>query len=238
MGHNCLEGPLLDRLRLRIPAGTWRLSRLSPMTNPAGQYWAWTPSLASQSWRTVFRYRSEDGVADGGCGYNPSAVVDPGICETSPLDAYACTESQKPECFEFGPFTLDHEQVMEFWVGDNVLTDNGGGVSLVLRSAGTTSVPETVNSPMMMGAPTPHPAREGTSVEFRATRTGEARLTIYDIRGRRVRSLALGTKPAGSHEAWWDGRDQAGGRVDSGIYFCSITLGAQNLGTRRITLLR
>lgn len=232
------DGPLLDRLRLRVPSGTWRLSRLSPASDPPGQYWAWTPSMASQSWRTVFRYRSEDEVADGGCGYDPSAVVDPGSCETSAQDAYACTESQKPECFEFGPFTLDHEQVMEFWVGDNVLTDNGGGVSLLLRSASAASAPETVSGLAALGEPAPNPARNEIAMEFLTTRTGDARLMVYDLRGRLVRRLDLGTVSAGPHRAAWDGRDEKGQRVDSGIYFCSVALGRQHLGTRRVVMMR
>ena len=55
-------------------------------------------------------------------------------------------------------------------------------------------------------------------------------LTIYDINGQLVRRLALGHQPAGmyrsrSRAAYWDGRNQLGESVASGLYFYTLTAG-------------
>ncbi len=45
-------------------------------------------------------------------------------------------------------------------------------------------------------------------------------VTIYDINGRPVRRLGPGTGESGGHALVWDGRNDVGSRVASGIYFC------------------
>ncbi|MGH7743109.1 MAG: hypothetical protein ACRENS_13930, partial [Candidatus Eiseniibacteriota bacterium] len=52
----------------------------------------------------------------------------------------------------------------------------------------------------------PNPARHGCEIAFSLARAGDARLEIFDVAGRRVRSLESGTLAAGSHQARWDGR--------------------------------
>ena len=49
------------------------------------------------------------------------------------------------------------------------------------------------------------------------------RLGIYDVAGRRVRSLVDGEVPAGTMRVQWDGKDQAGSTARSGMYFARLT---------------
>jgi hypothetical protein len=63
-------------------------------------------------------------------------------------------------------------------------------------------------------------AQVGLAVELQE-RT-PVRLAVYDIMGRRVRTLANGELPAGRTEFQWDGRDQSGAIVGSGVYFASL----------------
>lgn len=71
--------------------------------------------------------------------------------------------------------------------------------------------------------------------------TGETsspvRLAIYDIAGRLVRTLVDGRVAPGSHNATWDGCDNAGRRVRPGMYFCRSHIGS-NVAATRIVLLR
>ena len=54
--------------------------------------------------------------------------------------------------------------------------------------------------------------------------TGPAVLDIYDITGRRVKSLPQGTVPAGAVRTFtWDGSDRFGKKVSAGVYFCRLT---------------
>jgi flagellar hook assembly protein FlgD len=52
-----------------------------------------------------------------------------------------------------------------------------------------------------------------------------AELSLYDVNGRRLRSVASGVFEPGSWTARWDGRDDSGHAVASGIYFLRIESG-------------
>jgi flagellar hook assembly protein FlgD len=54
----------------------------------------------------------------------------------------------------------------------------------------------------------------------------QVRLSIYDARGALVSTLESGMLPAGSHQAFWNGRDQANRPVAAGIYFVRFQAGA------------
>jgi flagellar hook assembly protein FlgD len=49
---------------------------------------------------------------------------------------------------------------------------------------------------------------------------------IYDILGREIKTLVSGFKSAGRHKVIWDGRDEQGGYISSGVYFCRMTAGS------------
>jgi alkaline phosphatase len=55
---------------------------------------------------------------------------------------------------------------------------------------------------------------------------------VHDAAGRRVRVLADVAMRAGPHRLLWDGRDEAGARVASGVYFVSVTGGGASGATR------
>ncbi|OGF97928.1 MAG: hypothetical protein A2Z06_02915 [Candidatus Glassbacteria bacterium RBG_16_58_8] len=64
----------------------------------------------------------------------------------------------------------------------------------------------------------PNPFNPSTTIAFQTAEEAHADLAVYDLRGRRVRSLIDGSLPAGDHAMVWDGRDEQGSRVGSGIY--------------------
>jgi hypothetical protein len=67
------------------------------------------------------------------------------------------------------------------------------------------------------------PARGWVGMRIELPGRMRAHLAVYDILGRRMRTLLDGDIPAGTTELSWDGRDQTGARVGSGIYFASLT---------------
>jgi endonuclease/exonuclease/phosphatase family metal-dependent hydrolase len=71
----------------------------------------------------------------------------------------------------------------------------------------------------------PNPFTDRTALRLALPRAAAVELTIYDVTGRAVRTLAAGALPAGEHEVLWDGRDGLGRDAASGIYFCSATVG-------------
>ena len=76
----------------------------------------------------------------------------------------------------------------------------------------------------------PNPSNPETWMPYHLAKAANVTLTIYDVRGRVVRELTLGHQSAGVYEsrgraAYWDGRNTAGEKVASGLYFYSLTAG-------------
>ncbi len=83
----------------------------------------------------------------------------------------------------------------------------------------TTSAPETpVALTGLIGA-RPNPFNPATEVSFNLARTAHAHLAIHDARGRLVQVLVDGVLEAGRQAAVWNGTDQEGRRLGSGVYF-------------------
>ena len=62
-------------------------------------------------------------------------------------------------------------------------------------------------------------------------------LKIYDVTGKRIKTLLNKTHSAGSFTVFWDGRNEQGNRVACGIYFCRLLMGTEKI-TRKIVLLK
>jgi flagellar hook assembly protein FlgD len=61
-------------------------------------------------------------------------------------------------------------------------------------------------------------------------------LSVFDVAGRRVRTLVDGWMRAGPHSSRWDGRDDGGRAVASGVYFARLEAG--RILSRRMVLLK
>jgi hypothetical protein len=64
----------------------------------------------------------------------------------------------------------------------------------------------------------PNPFNPRTTIRYTLDREDLARLVIYDVAGRRVRTLVDAVQPAGERAVVWDGRDESGQQLSSGIY--------------------
>ena len=71
-------------------------------------------------------------------------------------------------------------------------------------------------------APAPNPARGGAAIGFTLASAGPARLTIYQVNGRLVRTLASGVHEAGVYRVDWDGTDDAGRLAAAGVYYFDL----------------
>jgi len=69
----------------------------------------------------------------------------------------------------------------------------------------------------------PNPFNPRVDVQFSLERAGAARVQVFDAKGRVVRLLANEDLPAGNYQRSWNGTDQSGRAVASGIYFFRIT---------------
>lgn len=90
----------------------------------------------------------------------------------------------------------------------------------------------------------PNPFHMGdgpATVRYEVDRTGDVELALYNVLGQRVRTLVNGPHSRGTFTTTWDGRDDGGSRVASGVYFCRMTTGGSAGGsevTRKLLLLK
>ncbi len=83
----------------------------------------------------------------------------------------------------------------------------------------------------------PNPFTERTALHLALPDAAQVSVEIYDISGRRVRTLESGVLPAGEHRVVWDGRDDRGREAASGIYFCRARVGDWT-DARKVVLMR
>jgi FlgD Ig-like domain len=81
----------------------------------------------------------------------------------------------------------------------------------------------------------PNPFNPSTEIRWDLAAAGRAKLEIYDLRGRRVRSVDLGFRDVGTGGWAWDGRDDHGGGVGSGSYIARLSSGPRAV-SRKIVL--
>jgi len=83
----------------------------------------------------------------------------------------------------------------------------------------------------------PNPFNPRTKIEFALPVGQHIELRIYDVEGRRVKTVARGYHPAGPHAVIWDGTDERGARTSSGVYFYRLTTPEKSL-VRKMLLLK
>jgi len=83
----------------------------------------------------------------------------------------------------------------------------------------------------------PNPFNPETRITFHLEGPAHAELRIFDTRGGLVRTLVSGSLDAGAHSERWDGRDDRGRSVASGVYFYRLSARGERL-TRRMLLLK
>ena len=132
--------------------------------------------------------------------------------------------------------------MIEAWIAQAQLEDDGSiafkqGIEN-LQNLLTSLIPEET----ALLANYPNPFNPETWIPYQLAESSEVTLTIYDMNGQLVRRLAVGHQGAGMYQtrsraAYWDGRNQFGESVASGLYFCTLTAG-DFTATRRMLILK
>ncbi len=88
----------------------------------------------------------------------------------------------------------------------------------------------------------PNPFNPGTTIRFAISTKSKVQLTVYDILGKEVKSLANDERPQGDYAVQWNGTNDQGTSVGSGIYFVRMyvsgSTGNSGVSTRKMVLLR
>ncbi len=89
----------------------------------------------------------------------------------------------------------------------------------------------------LLRAARPNPFNPTTELSFELPSAGRVRLSVVDVTGRLVRTLVNGPMSAGLHTATWDGVNEAGESVASGVYLYNLT-SENGSETKRMVLMR
>jgi poly-gamma-glutamate capsule biosynthesis protein CapA/YwtB (metallophosphatase superfamily) len=85
----------------------------------------------------------------------------------------------------------------------------------------------------------PNPFNPQTTISFAIKDTdGKTNITIYNIKGQKVKTLIDEVLPAGSHTLIWDGTNSQGRSVSSGIYFYKMDYKGKTINTKKCLLLK
>ena len=106
---------------------------------------------------------------------------------------------------------------------------DGSRREITVSAAGALSVATLVVAP--------NPTSGSASIRFSPAAAGTYSLAVYDLRGRRVRVLEQVASALQPVTVGWDGRDDGGRELPSGVYFVRVTAGAQTL-TNKVVLSR
>ncbi len=83
----------------------------------------------------------------------------------------------------------------------------------------------------------PNPFNAQSTIAYALPYETAVRLVIFDVLGRQVRQLVDEIQPAGYKQVFWNGRDNSGSELSSGVYFIHLVVGQQRL-IRKIMLLK
>ncbi len=121
----------------------------------------------------------------------------------------------------------------------NGISDRGKFLATVLSFTGNSTFvtgagPELRNS---LAQNYPNPFNPQTTISFSIAQRANVRLAVYDVNGALVRTLASETRAAGAYQITWDGRDDSGNQVASGVYFYRLATGSFTQ-TKKMVLLK
>ncbi len=121
------------------------------------------------------------------------------------------------------------------WFGDT------GSPAPCFDVATTVGVPDVGGPPpavtrLVSLAPNPLSAGTAGTIRFTMAREGRATVEVFDVAGRRVRTVFDGVAGAGMNEATWTGVDQAGRAVAGGVYFCRLKADGEEFAQRLVVV--
>jgi hypothetical protein len=136
---------------------------------------------------------------------------------------------------EFTFKTTQTPLASDFQILDGVMVDLAGGIDAI------TNIEIGSLKPMpkdyALGQNVPNPFNPSTTIEYRLPEAGDVQLVIYNLLGQEVRTLVRESMDAGFHSVVWDGTDEFGKQVASGIYIYRMSV-ADFTQVQRMMLLK
>ncbi|MBN2172069.1 MAG: hypothetical protein JW819_12190 [Candidatus Krumholzibacteriota bacterium] len=109
--------------------------------------------------------------------------------------------------------------------------------AFVMTVSTSTGVGEAAAAAPRLVGSWPNPFNPKTDIRFTLPEAQDVTLVVLDAEGRRVRTLHAGPCAAGDHTVSWDGRNDAGRRLASGVYLCRLAT-ADGGGMHKMLMLK
>lgn len=106
-------------------------------------------------------------------------------------------------------------------------------VNTTVSVSGTDPLPRTFSLQQNF----PNPFNPVTTIQYRIPARAPVELIIYDLSGKRLRTLVNTVQEVGVQTAFWDGKNEQGQVVAAGVYVYHLQVGG-NVESRRMTLLK
>jgi hypothetical protein len=113
-------------------------------------------------------------------------------------------------------------------------TDHAGNESEAATTSDVTEVTDSAPLRTALYPNVPNPFNPSTEVHFTLAAAGHVRLTVHDLAGRLVRTLVDGQLAAGRQHVGWNGCDDEGQQVASGVYVCRLEAAGHREMTRMV----
>ncbi len=157
------------------------------------------------------------------------AGTDPNVAPSLKLKVYLNNVLIKEEPMDFdskrGKYKKTVTEVSSKPSSIIVTSDHGGSYTMLESEIGGKSTPAGAKANLQNY---PNPFNPETNIEYGIKETGFVSIKIHNILGQVVRTLVNEAQSAGFYTVVWNGRDEQGRELSSGIYYCRLTAGEQS----------
>lgn len=119
-------------------------------------------------------------------------------------------------------FTIDDDGYL--WIG----TQAHGLWRFDANNVTSVETAQQTHASFTLSTAYPNPFNASTTISFTLNKPEKVSLAVYSLTGQKVRELAFGNYSEGNHTAMWDGRDDSGNAVSSGVYLARMESGGVN----------
>ena len=196
-------------------------------------------------WIYGYKFRKEDENLIIVWNENPWGIDDKGLVQrnqqkTIDLDQHFVSDNVQIQYFvtELGDGNNPVYRIPETISGNSISIDE---TPLIISSASVTNIPDAkTDKPVTLSLSQnyPNPFNSSTVISYQLSAVNYVKLIIYNSFGQEICTIVNQCQPVGYYEVKWDGKDDMGNLVSSGIYFYQIQMGDNILQTKKLVLLK
>jgi len=216
-------------------------------TDPMLTFWDWLAAeeeSSTSAWDCAFLEITTDGGATwsvitpvGGYSHVKNYNTANPVPEGTPC--WSGSHAWRQETFNLAAYSGETVQIRFRFASDGYVTEEGWYVDNVqLTSSGTTLVDDDlIPLEFKLAQNVPNPFNPVTVIQYQLPQSANVKVEIYNVAGKVVRTLVDEEQDAGYKSAVWDGTNDLGQKVASGVYMYRLEAGSQ-VSEKRMVLLK